>query len=150
MSSLKVQYLLLYFSRKRKALWLPKSSNWIKQFWPYLPRYFKIAALEAQALVYAHTHTNQHNVTVVLVCLHLYICVYASVWCICMHACCKIGVCMWINNINEIVNNNKPKMLKNTKNILHLYFSATWSPRIKTSSKQQTSWTNAISKKNTF
>ena len=27
MSSLKVQYLLRYFSRKRKALWFPKSSN---------------------------------------------------------------------------------------------------------------------------
>ena len=36
MSSLKVQYLLRYFSRNRKALWLPKSSNWMRVFWPYL------------------------------------------------------------------------------------------------------------------
>lgn len=35
-SSLNTQYLSLYFSRKRKALWLPKSSNWIKQVEPYL------------------------------------------------------------------------------------------------------------------
>ena len=27
-------YLFLYFSRNLKALWLPKSSNWIKVFWP--------------------------------------------------------------------------------------------------------------------
>ena len=36
MSSLKVQYLLRYFSRNRKAFWLPKSSNWMRVFCPYL------------------------------------------------------------------------------------------------------------------
>ena len=36
MSSLKVQYLLRYFSRNRNAFWLPKSSNWMRVFCPYL------------------------------------------------------------------------------------------------------------------
>lgn len=36
MSSLKVQYLFLYLLRMRKALLLAKSSNWIRQFIPYL------------------------------------------------------------------------------------------------------------------
>lgn len=36
MSSLKVQILFLYFSRNRKALWFPKSSNWIRTDLPNL------------------------------------------------------------------------------------------------------------------
>lgn len=36
MSSLKVQYRFLYLLRMRKALLLAKSSNWIRQFIPYL------------------------------------------------------------------------------------------------------------------
>lgn len=36
MSSLKVQYFSRYFLRKRKALWLPKSSNWISTSFPKL------------------------------------------------------------------------------------------------------------------
>lgn len=35
-SSLKVQYFSLYFLRNRKALWFPKSSNWISVSCPYL------------------------------------------------------------------------------------------------------------------
>lgn len=38
-SSLKTQYRFRYFSRNLKALWLAKSSNWIRQDWPYLRRY---------------------------------------------------------------------------------------------------------------
>lgn len=36
MSSLKVQYRFLYLLRMRKALLLAKSSNWMRQFIPYL------------------------------------------------------------------------------------------------------------------
>ena len=36
MSSLKVHILFLYFSRNLKALWFPKSSNWINTVSPYL------------------------------------------------------------------------------------------------------------------
>ena len=38
MSSLKVQILFLYFSRNLKALWFPKSSNWINTVSPYLEK----------------------------------------------------------------------------------------------------------------
>lgn len=38
MSSLKVHILFLYFSRNLKALWFPKSSNWINTVSPYLEK----------------------------------------------------------------------------------------------------------------
>lgn len=37
-SSLKVQYLLRYLCRRRNALALAKSSNWMRQFMPYLEK----------------------------------------------------------------------------------------------------------------
>ena len=38
MSSLKVHILFLYFSKNLKALWFPKSSNWINTVSPYLEK----------------------------------------------------------------------------------------------------------------
>lgn len=52
MSSLKVQYLCLYFSKNLKAFWLPKSSNCISVCWPNLSIRIQTIKLKQQMMFF--------------------------------------------------------------------------------------------------